>query len=413
MTLVKRVALFVALAIAPAALPCSYSAGHYPGWLEHSTAERLVQAKAIVVGIGTGDGSVEVERVLFGPPELLHRKLAPIEWVIMCPGDNAPEVPAGQRQLVSVWGEPGNWSIERVRHPFAGPGPFDDAATPLKVELAEEVIALAGAPSLLEAMRKRSQTATPALAPLWASLIDEQARSIAKSRPFAELKAIYDRAPRGEDPTRVRALDAMCMGDHREAITIERAIFAAADDFDLIPAALRCALRFKDRAALSQIVALAPAISADNDRRWAAHERDSDMMSRDMESGRSGASMTLIEAFLCLATEADSKLALELLKGEDRHARGLATRYFSSHPTPAALAIVRAKAGRFGDEHRGLTVALAALGDPAVVTWALGPHATEEDGWVASEVLEESPLPAARVSGVAYQPHLPSRCAPP
>jgi hypothetical protein len=28
-------------------------------------------------------------------------------------------------------------------------------------------------------------------------------------------------------------------------------ILATADDFDLIPAALRCALRFKDRAALS------------------------------------------------------------------------------------------------------------------------------------------------------------------
>jgi hypothetical protein len=428
MTRVIRAALLIALAIAPPAIPCSYLAGHYPGWLEQSTAERLLEAEAIVVGIGTSEGSVAVDRVVSGPRELLGQKLAPVDWIIACPGQNEPQVKAGEHRLVSVWGKPGRWWLERIQYPFAREGLLDGAATPRKIELVQEVVALPRGPGLLAAMQARAKGVAPDLAPLWASLIDEQARSISSSRPFAELKAIYDRAPRGEDPTRVRALDAMCMGDHREAVALERAVLAAGDDFDLIPAAIRCARRFRDHGALAQMVALAPVIDANEDLRdqalhalepdwrasWEAHRPYYDMLTHDLESGRSEAWMSVLETFLCLATDADSDLGVALLGVNDGYARWLATGYFSFHPSPAALAIVRAKtAGRFGDQHRGLTVALAALGDADVVAWALGPHATQEDGWIASQVFEESPLPAARVTGVAQAQHHAGYCTPP
>ena len=54
------------LAVAPAALPCSYLAGDDPDWLPQSTADHLIHADAVVVGLGADDGTLMEVRCIVG-----------------------------------------------------------------------------------------------------------------------------------------------------------------------------------------------------------------------------------------------------------------------------------------------------------------------------------------------------------
>jgi hypothetical protein len=362
-------------------------------------------------------------QVLAGPPALTKQWLTQYGNSSLWTGwqHNLPE---DELQIVALEQEADEWTFDPLGSAFNSP------AGPPMLEVVRDLLGMRDAGSLLEAMRAREQTANAATAPIWQELIFDHERSISRYRPFEELKAIYDGLPRGEDTARVRALDAMCFAGYRPAAAVARTVLREANDFDSLPAALRCILAFSDHDALPLLVKILPSLLADEVRRSAetnalepdwrlpyeASKAYSARLRHDRESGRSGASFALVHVFVCLASLEDLPLALRLLQADEWSARPLAEQYFSRFPTPAALPIVRDEAAAAPSDwdHRGLKIALALLGDPEVVTWALGVHGSEDDRILANEVIASSPLPAAHGGVAPSKPPLrPIYCGPP
>src|SRR5256885_7199543 len=110
------IGLVLLLWLRPAvAVACSYLEGHFPGWVERSGAERLVQAEGVAVATVLQNGlekTMRIEEVLSGPVELAGSTIG--RRVVNCSEDGVFR--AGEKNIVLL--------RKRGNFDFAATGPW-------------------------------------------------------------------------------------------------------------------------------------------------------------------------------------------------------------------------------------------------------------------------------------------------
>src|SRR5205823_5595309 len=123
--------------------------------------------------------------------------------------------------------------ISETQGPFARPIAADD---PSPIVVAKLVLA-SSASAMTERLKEVVRKVPPSAARFAHDVQDEHESAISPSRPFVELRALYQRT--FDDRTRARILDAMAQGGHREGLPLARAVIAEGTEFETIPAAIR------------------------------------------------------------------------------------------------------------------------------------------------------------------------------
>ena len=378
------------VALLPAsAAATSYRAGHHPGWVGPSIAERLIRAEAVLLVLAAGE-RLRVEEVLSGPSSLLGTELEDRRIVGVPRG---PIFSSGQRYVVvASMKPPGGWELDGLDGPFYAP--VADADSPV-ARAARKVLDLRSEHKpLTEALQEAIRRADPETATILQKLWMDHRAAASPYKTASELRQLYESAP--DDETRARALDAMGYGKHEEALPIARAILKARSNPDLMPAAIHAVAALRDRSSIPLLIDAYSTLGAGAS--LSAHR-----------TGRSRGRMLVIDALTCIGTAADAPSILQLLrKASDEEAATLANVFFTRYPNPHAVEGLREKVNGMYAHRPELAYALAVLGDAAVARWAqatlesgeeieiVGPPHLHNAGGVALGVIARSPLREAR-----------------
>jgi hypothetical protein len=379
----------------PAATPaCSLA----PGYLHPSNFELvrdtpvIVLAKALKV-VPSQERTPRIEfdvvRVLKGA--LKEKTLTFVGWDRWEGGSN-PEDFSGVRRgaltgacnaydykldllyVLFIHGQDGQWNVSgppfcRINEDVSGP----DAPWAQAVSHYIRIAAL-GTVDLQKAALRELETQTENPTPGLAADIRQHFAAPHGSKPYEDLKKIYDDAQ--DERIRANVLWAFAQGKHTSAVQLICDLIDSGDWAKYWGPVTRYAKELKS-ASVSE--ALLKQVGAKKGLLRPEARRD------------------LLEAISESADAGSTPALMELLVPETSEDRLTLLKFFVRHPDPKATAIYsRMAANNYEESPNLLLVSVAAMGDRDVLTWALTPGKTALDQRLISlQVFAASPLPEA------------------